>query len=295
MSDASNHMFQLQIEQCSREEAELLSDALEETGALSVTFTDQYDKPILEPAPGATPLWPDVVLTALYSNEDDAQIAQALVSKAFPHCTFSIDALPNQDWERTCLDQFKPQLFGKRLWICPSWLTPPDLNAVNLILDPGLAFGTGSHATTSLCLTWLEQADLNQKEMIDYGCGSGILALAALKLGAQHVYAVDIDEQAILATQDNAFNNNIAAEHLTVGQPDSLSKPVDMIIANILLAPLMTLKHRFRELLNDNGMLVVSGLLAEQAPLLIEAYQSHFTHQATCIENDWAQLTFKVK
>lgn len=287
-------MFQLQIEQCPRDAIDILSDALEETGALSITLTDQYDDPILEPAPGAAPLWPNVVVNALYSEEDDANIARAIVSEAFPHCAYSICDLPDQDWERTCLDQFKPQLFGERLWVCPSWLTPPEPNAVNLILDPGLAFGTGSHATTSLCLTWLDKANLKNKQLIDYGCGSGILALAALKLGAMHVHAVDIDEQALLATQDNASNNAISSSHLTIGQPDTLKTPVDVVIANILLAPLLTLKTRFRELLKDKGTLVVSGLLAEQVPILIDAYQRDFVHSSTHTEGDWALVVFFV-
>ncbi len=285
-------MFQLQIEQCHRDQIELLSEALEETGALSITLTDQYDDPILEPAPGAAPLWPNVVANALYLEDTDANIARALVSETFPHLSYSIHELPDQDWERTCLDQFKPQQFGNRLWVCPSWITPPEPDAVNLILDPGLAFGTGSHATTSLCLTWLDHADLSHKQVIDYGCGSGILALAALKLGAMHVDAVDIDEQALLATQDNASNNAIVSSQLTIGQPETLEKPVDLLIANILLAPLMSLKTRFHDLLKDKGLLVVSGLLAEQAPILIDAYQTDFVHQSTHIEGDWALLVF---
>ena len=288
-------MYQLEIEQCPRDEIERLSDALEETGALSITLTDQYDDPILEPAPGAAPLWPNVVVNALYAEENDASVARVIMSKAFPHVSYSIHDLPDQDWERTCLDQFKPQPFGKRLWVCPSWLTPPEPHAVNLILDPGLAFGTGSHATTSLCLTWLDQADLINKQIIDYGCGSGILALAALKLGAQHVHAVDIDEQALLATQDNALNNDIAATHLTVGQPDTLNEKVDLLIANILLAPLLALKTRFRTLLKDDAVLVVSGLLAEQVPILIEAYQTDFAHASTRLEHDWALVEFSVR
>lgn len=285
-------MWQLQIEQCHRDEIELLSDALEGTCVLSITLTDQYDDPILEPAPGAAPLWPNVVVHALYAEETDADVALAIVSAAFPHLHYAILPLPDQDWERTCLDQFKPQQFGKRLWVCPSWLTPPDPNAVNLILDPGLAFGTGSHATTSLCLSWLDQTDLKHKTVIDYGCGSGILALAALKLGAEYVHAVDIDEQALLATQDNAFNNQLLATQLTVGQPETLHTPVDVLLANILLAPLLALKTRFRELLNNTGTLVVSGLLAEQVPTLIEAYQTDFTHGLTRIEGDWALVVF---
>lgn len=285
-------MFQLQIKNCHRDDIESLSDALEETGALSVTFTDQFDDPILEPAPGAQPLWPNVVVLVLYTLEQEASDAIAYLTTRFLNLTCTIEPVPEQDWERACLDQFQPQQFGQRLWVCPSWLTPPNPAAVNLILDPGLAFGTGNHSTTSLCLTWLEQANLHQKNMIDYGCGSGILALAALKLGAQHAYAVDIDEQALLATDNNRLSNTIATESLTISTPDTLTNSVDILIANILLAPLIALKHRFHELLKDNGTLVVSGILGSQAPELIDVYRDIFTHCSTNYHEDWALLQF---
>lgn len=285
-------MFQLQINQCQRDEIEQLSDELEALCALSVTLTDQYDDPILEPAPGAAPLWPHVVMHALFSETADAEQAGETLCATRPHLNYTIQTLPEQDWERACLDQFHPQQFGSRLWVVPSWITPPEPDAVNLILDPGLAFGTGSHATTSLCLTWLEQASLNKKQVIDYGCGSGILALAALKLGAAHVDAVDIDEQALLATQNNATSNGIVSEQLTINPPEALKKPVDLLIANILLAPLLTLKSRFRALLKEDGVLVVSGLLAEQVPALIDAYQADFIHYHSVIDNGWALAVF---
>ena len=286
-------MFQLQISECPRDEIDLLSDKLEAAGALSVTLTDQYDDPILEPAPGAAPLWPHVVMQALFADTADAEQAGSLLSATHPGLNYSIETLPEQDWERACLDQFHPQQFGSRLWICPSWHTPPDPDGVNLILDPGLAFGTGSHATTSLCLTWLDKANVTNKQVIDYGCGSGILALAALKLGAAHVHAVDIDDQALLATQNNATSNGILAAQLTVSQPESLETQVDLLLANILLAPLLTLKSRFRALLKKDGTLVVSGLLAEQVPALIEAYQADFIHYESVIHNGWALVVFR--
>ena len=286
-------MFQLQISECPRDEIDLLSDKLEAAGALSVTLTDQYDDPILEPAPGAAPLWPHVVMQALFADTADAEQAGSLLSATHPGLNYSIKTLPEQDWERACLDQFHPQQFGSRLWICPSWHTPPDPDGVNLILDPGLAFGTGSHATTSLCLTWLDKANVTNKQVIDYGCGSGILALAALKLGAAHVHAVDIDDQALLATQNNATSNGILAAQLTVSQPESLETQVDLLLANILLAPLLTLKSRFRALLKKDGTLVVSGLLAEQVPALIEAYQADFIHYESVIHNGWALVVFR--
>ena len=285
-------MLQLEIEHCHRDEVEQLSDALEATSALSVTLTDKQDDPILEPEFGTTPLWPNVEVHALYAETVEAERAQVLLSASFPHLRYSIHTLPEQDWQRVCVEDFKPQRFGGRFWICPSWLTPPDLDAVNLILDPGLAFGTGTHPTTSLCLTWLEQAHLNQRRLIDYGCGSGVLALASLKLGALHVDAVDIDEQALLATQNNATLNQIPPSQLTIGLPDTLKTPVDLLIANILLTPLIKLQNRFRQLLTDQGILVVSGILAEQIDELIEAYRTDFTHTSTFVQDDWALLVF---
>ncbi len=285
-------MLQLHIEHCPREEIESLSLALEETSALSVTLSDKQDDPILEPELGTTPLWPNVVVQALYTEEIEAQLAIQILSATYPHLSYSLHALPDQDWEGVCKDDVMPQQFGSRLWVCPSWINPPEADAVNLILDPGLAFGTGTHPTTFLCLTWLEQAILSEKTIIDYGCGSGILALAALKLGALHVDAVDIDEQALQATQYNATNNHIAAKQLVIDFPDTLITPVDILIANILLTPLVNLNDRFIELLKPLGTLVVSGILEDQANELITAYKGSFTLQATFKHDGWALLVF---
>ncbi len=285
-------MLQLQIENCPRDDIEALSDTLEQTAALSVTLTDKQDDPILEPELGTTPLWPNVVVQALYAEEAEAQLAVFILSANYPHLSYSIDTLPEKDWERVCRDDILPQQFGHRLWICPSWLTPPEPDAVNLMLDPGLAFGTGTHPTTALCLNWLEQTTLDQQRVIDYGCGSGILALAALKLGAMHVDAVDIDEQALISTQNNATNNEISAKKLMIGFPDNLKIPADLLIANILLMPLIQLKSRFHQLINPSGTLVVSGILEEQVKELIEAYQHDFTHTQSLIQDGWALVVF---
>lgn len=284
--------YQLQIEQCHRNEVDELSEALEENGALSITLTDKNDDPVLEPEPGTTPLWPNVIINALYSECISAEETRQILSAQYKHLVFSINELADQDWERAWMVDFKPQRFGKRLWICPSWIDAPEPEAVNLILDPGLAFGTGTHPTTSLCLDWLDQADLNDKTLIDYGCGSGILALAALKLGAAKVQAVDIDEQALQATQNNALVNAIKPEQLHIGFPQTLEAPVDLLIANILLAPLMNLRSKFRELLKNKGTLVVSGILTEQASTLIDCYQAEFTHQLTTNLDGWSLLVF---
>jgi ribosomal protein L11 methyltransferase len=287
--------FQLKIENCPTDEIEQITEELQEQGALSIMLTDKNDNPVLEPEPGTTPLWPEVIIHALFSQAEEAHRVRQLLKDKQPKFACSLDTLADKDWERVCIDDFKPHRFGKHLWVCPSWLTPPEPDAINLILDPGLAFGTGSHATTSLCLTWLEQANLSNKSVIDYGCGSGILSLAAIKLGAQHVYAVDIDNQALQATHNNALTNKINEQQLSVTMPEALQNPVDLIIANILLAPLISLKERFQQLLSSNGQLVVSGILDDQSSVLIEAYQGVFTLMSRENSDGWALLVFVKK
>ncbi|WP_133139743.1 50S ribosomal protein L11 methyltransferase [Legionella genomosp. 1] len=284
--------YQIQIENCQHEQIELLNDYLENAGALSITLTDKNDDPVLEPAPGTTPLWPDVVINALFSDENEALQTLSNLQSDFPMLHSHMESLPDQDWERSWMDDFKPQQFGKRLWICPSWHTPPEPEAVNLILDPGLAFGTGNHATTSLCLHWLGNNDVSGKTIIDYGCGSGILALAALKLGADKAYAVDIDPQALQATENNAISNHLLNEHLQISLPDTLNEPVDLMIANILLSPLLQLKEVFHKLLNPQGRLLVSGILNEQVEGLVKEYENHFALQQTYNHEGWSLLEF---
>lgn len=285
--------FQLKIEHCPSEDVEELSEELEELGALSVMLTDKNDNPVLEPEPGTTPLWPEVIMHTLYAQAEDAQRAKTYLLSNRPALQCSIEVLPEKDWERAWMDDFKPQRFGQRLWICPTWLTPPEPHAVNLMLDPGLAFGTGTHPTTSLCLTWLEQAKLGEQSVIDYGCGSGILSLAAIKLGAQQVFAVDIDNQALQATQNNARTNHIDAPQLMISSPDDLQDSADLMIANILLAPLIKLKERFHQLIKPGSLLVVSGILNEQDLSLIEAYQTFFKLIETKHLEGWSLLVFK--
>ncbi len=283
-------MIELQLNACKAEDIEALTELLETAGALSITLMDEHDNPILEPAPGETPLWQDIILKALFETPDNAVV---LLTTHYPDISITRHEVPEQNWERVCMDDFHPQQFGKRLWICPTWHTPPEPDHVNLILDPGLAFGTGTHPTTALCLTWLEQANLKNKTLLDYGCGSGILALASLKLGAQHAYAVDIDEQALIATQSNATINEISMTDLTISFPDTLRCETDYVIANILLTPLLALKARFQSLLKPNGLLVVSGLLATQTEELTQAYKGIFEHQETLIQGDWALVIFR--
>ena len=286
-------MLQLQIENCPRDAVDDLSDRLEEIGALSVTLSDTTDVPIFEPELGTTPLWPNVDVVALYDNALGIEEAKHLLLHEFPHLTYSVHEVEEHGWEKTCVEDFIPQCFGKRLWVCPSWSNiPEEPDAVTLVLDPGLAFGTGRHPTTSLCLTYLEQASLADKTIIDYGCGSGILALAALKLGAHKAFAVDIDAQALTSTHNNAQNNNIPDNSCVVGFPATLNSPADILIANILLTPLIALKEHFHTLLKPTGQLVVSGILAEQIPQIVEAYQGIFQQQENRTEGDWALILF---
>lgn len=187
--------------------AEELSDALMEAGSVSITFQDTHDTPVFEPLPGETRLWGDTDVIGLFDAETDMQEVVAILEQhpllgaGFVH---KIEQLEDKDWEREWMDNFHPMCFGKRLWICPSWRDVPDENAVNVMLDPGLAFGTGTHPTTAMCLQWLDGLDLAGKTIIDFGCGSGILAIAALKLGAAKAIGIDIDPQAIQASRDNA-------------------------------------------------------------------------------------------
>jgi ribosomal protein L11 methyltransferase len=286
-------MYQVVVTHCQNEEVDLLEELMEEMGALSVTLTDRYDSPILEPEIGTTPLWSDVVIQALFADAKEAQHVRDHLTSTYAHLQVILEIVPEKDWERVCLDEFIPLQFGKRLWICPSWLTPPEPEAVNITLDPGLAFGTGTHPTTSLCLTWLDQADLQDKRVIDYGCGSGILAIAALKLGASHATAIDLDEQALSATRNNASCNHLPESSLTVSFPSELHAPADVLIANILLTPLLQLQHKFRDLLKPEGILVVSGILNDQVQSLIDAYAPEWVNLASVSQEDWSLLVFK--
>jgi len=190
--------------------AEPLSDAFMEVNAASVTFQDAQDQPIFEPELNTTPVWQQTKVIGLFDAQVDAQAIIQQLTQLIPEIkadTYKVEQLEDKDWVRAWMDQFKPMQFGQNLWIVPSWSTPPNPNAVNLMLDPGLAFGTGTHPTTSLCLTWLDQHPPKALSVIDYGCGSGILALAAQKLSAASVTGTDIDPQAITASKQNAERN----------------------------------------------------------------------------------------
>ncbi|OCG10077.1 ribosomal protein L11 methyltransferase [Gilliamella sp. App6-5] len=274
--------------------AEQISERLEESGAASVTFQDTYDNPVFEPLPGETKLWGNTDVIGLYDAQTDIDELKAILN--LEQYSYKIEQLEDKDWEREWMDNFHPMQFGKRLWICPSWRDVPDANAVNVMLDPGLAFGTGTHPTTALCLTWLDSLDLKDKLVIDYGCGSGILAIAALKLGAKRVIGIDIDPQAIQASRDNALRNDVSQKlelYLSKDIPDNLQ--ADILVANILAGPLKELEPHINKLVKSQGKLGLSGILATQSPSVCMAYQSHFALDPVIEQEEWCRITGKKK
>ncbi|MBC8948522.1 MULTISPECIES: 50S ribosomal protein L11 methyltransferase [Xenorhabdus] len=277
------------------QQAEALGDELMESGAVSVTFQDSHDTPIFEPLPGETRLWGDTDVIGLYDAEMDmkavvSQLEQLpQLGKGFIH---KIEQLEDKDWEREWMDNFHPMRFGKRLWICPSWREVPEPDAVNVMLDPGLAFGTGTHPTTSLCLQWLDGLDLTGKTVIDFGCGSGILAIAALKLGAKHAIGIDIDPQAIQASRDNAERNGVSDQltlYLSKDQPKDFE--CDIVIANILAGPLRELAPVIGSLPKSGGLLGLSGVLASQAEGVAQAYDNEFIIDPIAEQEEWCRIT----
>lgn len=276
-------------------DAETLSDALMASGAVSVTFQDTHDNPVYEPLPGETRLWGDTDVIGLYEADIDlAAVIEALaghplLGHGFHH---KIEQLEDKDWEREWMDNFHPMRFGERLWICPSWRPVPDPSAVNVMLDPGLAFGTGTHPTTALCLQWLDGLDLDGKTLIDFGCGSGILAIAALKLGAARAVGIDIDPQAIQASRDNAQRNGVADRldlYLSHQQPGNLS--ADVVVANILAGPLRELAPLITTLPKPGGLLGLSGILASQAENVAAAYVDACSLDPVAEKDEWCRIT----
>jgi len=256
-------------------------------GALSVTLTDAANAPIFEPELHATPLWPRVRISVLFPAEASrVQILAALGDIPAQH-TFT--EIADRIWEREWLADFHPMSFGTRLWICPHEQSVTAKDAVVVKLDPGLAFGTGTHSTTALCLRWLDSARLAGKEIIDYGCGSGILAIAAVKLGATHALAVDHDPQALLATRENAERNGVSRRVQTM-MPGASLPCVDVLLANILALPLMELSKLFQGLVQPGGHLVLSGILTEQADAVAAAYVQWFDMQAPAHCDGWVRL-----
>lgn len=275
-----------------KDDAENLAELLSEAGAAAVTMQDAADQPLYEPPPGTTPLWQLTNVVGLFDDSHDAKaIVQQLTNQwsgELPE--YRSEIIEDQAWERAWMDDFKPMRFGERLWIVPSWSEPPERNAINILLDPGLAFGTGTHPTTRLCLEWLDAHEIAGQTVIDYGCGSGILAIAAALLGAEKVIGVDNDPQALLATMENARRNHVV-ESITCYLPkEAPDRPADMLLANILAGPLLELAPRLAALVNSNGRIVLSGILPEQAAEISSAYAPWFEMQSAVEHDGWIRL-----
>ena len=285
--------LQLRLD-CDKSTADALEAQLLARGALSVTFEDREDEPLLEPGVGETPLWQAIRLTGLFSADTDMQRVLAAIPKAAARSAH-VEILEDRDWSREWMQHYQAMRFGERLWICPSWLDPPDPNAVNLLLDPGLAFGTGTHPTTAMCLRAVERLTREKAHIVDYGCGSGILGIAALRLGAAKLLAVDNDPQALTATRANAKRNAIDPEHLVLATPDSgetavWNKGADLVLANILAGPLEQLAPTLCNFLKPGGHLILAGLLETQADDLITAYAPHQTLAVIDQHEEWVCL-----
>ncbi|MBT3091569.1 MAG: 50S ribosomal protein L11 methyltransferase [Candidatus Thiodiazotropha endolucinida] len=284
--------LQLSID-CTENEAPLLELVFENLGALSVTLGDAGDQPLLETPPESTQLWQQTQVTALFEGDrEPLKLRNALASVLDPELVGRLrwERIEDRIWERVWLDHFKPMSFGQRLWVCPAGDSVDQQNAVVIKLDPGLAFGTGTHPTTALCLKWLDAQDLSGKRIIDYGCGSGILAIAALKLGASSAVALDHDPQALIASRDNAEKNSVSDRLLTC-LPDELPNGTfDLLVANILAAPLIQLAPDFARLIRPGGRFALSGILAEQQAEVAPAYQAFATLEAPKRQQEWLLL-----
>ena len=261
-------------------------------GATSVTLGDAGDAPVLEPAPGETPLWPAVRLRAIFPVSIDPQIAAATLAAvlALPPAVVGIEFVPDRDWEREWLKDFRPMRFGRRLWVCPDGQPPGGPAEAVLALDPGLAFGTGTHPTTALCLEWLDGAIRGGESVLDYGCGSGILALAAVKLGAREAIAFDLDPQALHATRENAAKNGLAARIAVAEYASDIGGGFDVVLANILSGPLIALAPGLAPKTRTGGALVLAGMLARQADEVAQAYRPWFDIGPAAEREGWTHL-----
>ncbi len=272
--------------------ANKVSNMLMGLGAQAVTYMDAQDTPVYEPLPGETKLWGDTRCIGLFDAEVDPAPIVAFFQKHFGEdVPYQVELLEDKDWVREWMEHFQPMQFGERLWICPSWRDVPDPTAVNVLLDPGLAFGTGTHPTTALCLQWLDSLDLKGKTLVDFGCGSGILAIAALKLGAERVIGIDIDPQAIEASRDNAQRNGVSDQlelYLPEDQPQNLQ--ADIVVANILAGPLRELSGLISGLVKPHGRMAISGILESQAPELLEVYSQWFEMNPATEREEWCRL-----
>ena len=285
--------LQLTLES-TRDDAQRLGDALEEAGAVAVSLEGADAEPLFETEwHDTTPVWKQTRVVALFPEDTDTSAVMGMVATLLSlpaPPAYAIAPVADQDWVRVWMDRWQPMHFGANLWVVPSWLTPPEPDAANIILDPGMAFGTGTHATTAMCLVWLAAHPPRNLAIIDYGCGSGILAIAALKLGAAHALGTDTDPQALAVSHENAERNQVT-ERLALCLPDAVPAQAnaDVVLANILAGPLVQLAPRLTALVRPGGWLILSGLLTNQAAEVEAAYAAHFLLERR-VHDGWAML-----
>lgn len=283
------------------DQIEVIEDSMLLEGAQAVTLQDGADQPILEPELGTMPVWDKTIVIGLFDAEINCEALLANMQELFA-CdpkmqgiqfpNHKLELVEDKDWERAWMDNFHPMPFGDRLWVCPSWKDPEDKDAVNLMLDPGLAFGTGTHPTTAHCLRFLDQNVEGNELVVDYGCGSGILGIAALLLGSDRMLGVDNDPQALIATRQNAERNGISADKYDVVLPENTHKvEADIMVANILAGPLISLAENIAKLTKTGGKLALSGLLSHQAEEVRQAYEPWFNMDGMEQQDDWIILT----
>lgn len=271
--------------------AEGFADLLLAAGAVSISMEDAATQLLVEPAPGDTPLWERTAVIGLFPLDISIADLRAQIEAQLERDEdWTITLLADQDWGRVWLAQYKPLLFGAKLWVCPSWCPPPAADMATIVLDPGLAFGTGTHASTALCLEWLTQQDLQGKRVIDYGCGSGILALAALRLGAADAIGVDIDPTALAVSIENAQRNALATRYSAM-LPQQLesARRAPLVLANILAGPLVDLAAMLSDRVEPGGQLIMAGLLATQIDEVRDAY-AHAFEFLSATRDEWALL-----
>ena len=270
-----------------------LADFFSNLGAVSVTYMDAEDEPVYEPAIGETKIWSNTQVIALYELDANPERIKTQVLRQFNKDDLHdwlYEEVADQEWERAWMEYYKPMKFADRLWVCPTDQEQREPGTVCLTLDPGLAFGTGTHPTTALCLAWLAGHNLTGKIVIDYGCGSGILAVASVLLGANCAHAVDIDPQAITATLSNALKNQVE-DKIKTYLPEQFSPfQADIVLANILAKPLIDMSEQICALVVSGGQLVLSGILHEQAESVISAYQNHSAFSPLVQQEDWIRL-----
>ncbi|HAR56390.1 MAG TPA: 50S ribosomal protein L11 methyltransferase [Idiomarina baltica] len=278
----------------SEEHAPQVGDMLMANGAQAVTYRDGADTPIFEPPLGEVLLWQHTLVTGLFDADIDMKpvVANLEKAKVLPKpLQYKLDGLEDKDWELEWMDNFHPIQFGRRLWICPSWRDIPEPDAVNILLDPGMAFGTGTHPTTAMCLEWLDAHVKGNEQIVDFGCGSGILGIAALKLGSAHALGIDIDKQALISTQENAERNHVADKFDVYLPEQHPNLQADIVLANVLAGPLRELAHVIKEFVKPGGRLVLSGILARQAQSVMDAYAPEIKFETPTQQDEWIMLT----